>query len=237
WLTGSFGAGTCDEFSDVDMFLLVADDQLESFAAGWPDVAAPYQPLLCRRLGPAPVFTHVLPGWLRWDVVIGCPAALADLDAAGVRQLFSRDGLFPEHSRDRLDHSLDATVVREMVEEFLRVLGLLPVVLGRDELVTAASGAGLLRQLTTTLLRYRAENGRMSGALHLGRVLPPHEMVALQALPAAYAERDAVIRLHLACAAIFLPAARELLGADYPAQLEQACWAHLRERLGVAAVC
>ncbi|HET7387564.1 MAG TPA: nucleotidyltransferase domain-containing protein [Nocardioidaceae bacterium] len=235
WLTGSFGAGTSDEFSDVDMFVLVADETVESFAARWPDFAATYEPVLCRRLGAEPVFTHVLPGWLRWDVVIGGPAELAGLDAAGVRQLFNRDGLFPEHSRGGLDCGVDTAVVREIVEEFLRVLGLLPVVLGRGELVTAASGGGLLRQLTTTLLRYRAEEGSLSGALHLRRVLPAHEIAALQALPPAYAERDAVIRAHLACAAIFLPAAHEMLGADFPTDLERACWAHLRGHLDLTA--
>jgi len=122
---------------------------------------------------------------------------------------------------------------REMTQEFLRVLGLLPVVLGRDELVTAATGAGLLRQMLTTLLRYRAEGDRLSGALHLSRVLPPVELAALAALPPVYAERGSVVRLHLACAAMFLPVARELLGEAYPFALEAACWAHLRAHLPV----
>ena len=48
-----------------------------------------------------------------------------------------------------------------------------------------------------------------------------------------YAERGSVVRLHLACAGMFLPVARELLGAAYPFELEAACWAHLRAHLPV----
>jgi len=231
WLTGSFGAGEADELSDVDMFVLVADSHLDAYVDGWLDDVAPrYLPLLARRLGTASVFNHVLPGWLRWDVVIGGPAQLDDLDADRVGELFSRDGVRPAPLQDL---GPDRQRVLAMTEEFLRVLGLLPVVVGRGELVTATSGALMLSQLLTTLLRHRAEGPRMSGALHLARVLPDHEMATLKALPPVYAEEGAVLRAHLAVAALFLPVARDLLGDDYPDALEAACWSHLAGRLGV----
>jgi len=196
WLTGSFGAGEADEFSDVDMFVLLPDSHLPAYVDAWLDDVAPrYHPLLARRLGVAPVFNHVLPGWLRWDVVLGGPAQLNDLDA------------------DRM--------------------GLLPVGVGRGELVTATSGAIMLRQMLTTLLRHRVEGPRMSGALHLRRVLPEHEMAALAALPPVYADEGAVVAAHLSAAALFLPVARELLGPDHPDDLETACWDHLARHLGV----
>jgi hypothetical protein len=231
WLTGSFGAGTADELSDVDMFVLVADTILPGFVEAWlPEIAPRYRPLLARRLPSAPVFHHVLPGWLRWDVVVGGPAGLNDLDPDAVMELFNRDGVRPAPS---FRAGVQVETVREMTEEFLRVLGLLPVVVGRGELVTAVSGAELLRQLLTTLLRYRVEGPRLSGALHLSRVLPADEMAALSAMPPVYADRAAVIRAHLSCAAMFLPVARDLLGPDHPHELEKACWDYLRERLGV----
>jgi hypothetical protein len=211
WLTGSLGSGTDDSFSDVDMFVLVRDHDLPGFLDGWPQLADRYRPLLARRLGPAPVFNHVLEGWLRWDVVVGGPADLANMDRSQVTEVFNHDGLTPSSPSHR---GADPDVVREMTEEFLRVLG-------------------LLRQMLTTLLRYRAEGDRLSGALHLSRVLPPGEVAALAALPPVYAERGSVVRLHLACAGMFLPVARELLGEAYPFELEAACWAHLRAHLPV----
>ena len=173
WLTGSFGRGTADEHSDVDMFVLVPAEQRDRLVAGWPSVAARYDPLLVKRLGTAPVFTHVLPGWLRWDVVIGNDTDLAGVDRRRVEELFNKDGASPGSPGHR---GADPDVVREMTEEFLRVLGLLVVVLERDELVTGVAGSGLLRQMLTTLLRYRAEGDRLSGALHLSRVLPAEEL-------------------------------------------------------------
>lgn len=232
WLTGSLATGTDDAFSDVDMFVVVPDEHLASYLDEWPAVAERYRPLLARRLGPAPVFNHVLDGWLRWDVVVGTPGDVANMDPGLVSEVFNHDGLKPSSPSHR---GADPEVVREMTEEFLRVLGLLPVVLGRDEMVTAVSGAALLRQMLTTLLRYRAEGDRLSGALHLRRVLEPHEISALEALPPVYAERGSVIRLHLACAAMFLPVARDLLGESYPFDLEDACRQHLHAHLGVDA--
>jgi hypothetical protein len=49
-----------------------------------------------------------------------------------------------------------------------------------------------------------------------------------------YAEREAVVRAHVAAAAMFLPVARDLLGADHPAALEDGCWATLAEHLGIS---
>ena len=231
WLTGSFGAGEADEFSDVDMFVLLPDSHLPAYVDAWLDDVAPrYHPLLARRLGVAPVFNHVLPGWLRWDVVLGGPAQLNDLDADRIHELVNRDGVRPA-PLTRVGP--DPTTVLAMTEEFLRVLGLLPVVVGRGELVTATSGAIMLRQMLTTLLRHRVEGPRMSGALHLRRVLPEHEMAALAALPPVYADEGAVVAAHLSAAALFLPVARELLGPDHPDDLETACWDHLARHLGV----
>lgn len=232
WLTGSLGAGTADEHSDVDMFVLVHEAALPSYAGSWLDEVAPaYAPLLARRLGNASVFHHVLDGWLRWDVVVGGPAQVADLDGDAVVELLNRDGV---EVTSLADGRPESAPVLAMTEEFLRVLGLLPVVVERDELVSAVSGALMLRQMLTTLLRYRIEGPRMSGALHLNRVLPADELAALAALPPVYAERQAVVRAHVAAAAMFLPVARDLLGADFPAELERACWAHLEQRLGVS---
>ena len=80
WLTGSLGTGRDDRFSDVDMFVAVTEDALEGYLADWPSVAERYRPLHAHRLPGAPVFNHVLPGWLRWDVVIGTPHDLGNMD-------------------------------------------------------------------------------------------------------------------------------------------------------------
>ncbi|MGZ4428859.1 MAG: hypothetical protein ACXVW2_12210 [Nocardioidaceae bacterium] len=231
WLTGSHGSGVADALSDVDMFCLVTPQTGGAFLRDWPEhVRETYQPLMVQQVPGAPVFNHVLEGWLRWDLVIGTGTELAELDARRVTELFNKDGARAGSARHR---GADPDVVLEMTEEFLRVLGLLPVVVGRGELVSAVSGAALLRQTLITLLRYRAEGDALTGALHLNRVLPADELAALAALPAATAERSSVIEAHLACARLFLPAARAMLRDRYPAHLEHACLTHLEATLGL----
>ena len=230
WLTGSYGSGAADELSDVDMFCLVTPQTGGAFLRDWPEhVQETYRPLLFQQVPGAPVFNHVLEGWLRWDLVIGTGAELSELDARQVTEVFNKDGARAGSARHR---GADPDVVLEMTEEFLRVLGLLPVVVVRGELVSAVSGAALLRQTLITLFRYRAEGAAMTGALHLNRVLPADDLAALAALPAATAQRSSVIEAHLACARLFLPAARAMLRDRYPAALEQACLTHLEATLG-----
>jgi len=232
WLTGSLGRGTADRFSDMDMLVVVGPEVREAFARQWVElVSGLAAPLLVKAVVPPYIFAHVLPGWLRWDVTIGTSDHLAGLAASEVRELVNKDGLTPGPEAE--PQSADPAAVLALTEEFIRVLGLLPVVIGRGELVAAASGAGLLRTMTTSLLRMRVEGQAPSGALHLSRVLPVDEMEQLRSLPPLHADRESAIALHLACARIFLPVARSMLGADYPDRLEQACWKHLEAELGL----
>lgn len=233
WLTGSFGSRTEDEWSDVDMFALVDDDKRDGLVGSWPQFAARYGPLMLKQTPGTPVYGHILSGWLRWDLVIGTLHDLAFLDKRRVVELVNKDGAAAGSPGHR---GADLDVVLEMTEEFLRVLGLLPVVLARDEMVTAVSGTGLLRQLLTTLMRYRVEGDRLSGALHLSKVLPEDQLQALLALPVAHPDPGSVTEAHLACARMFLPVARQMLADRFPVQLEEACFLHLEEHLGADAV-
>ncbi|BDZ58867.1 nucleotidyltransferase domain-containing protein [Barrientosiimonas endolithica] len=224
WLTGSLGDGTADEFSDVDSLVVVEDSSYDDVLAEWDDLAREVAPfVLVKQLFPgAPIFNHITPEWLRWDVVLVRPQDAAErFELGAVRELFDRDGMTvpdPEPAGPA-----DQRAARGIVEEFIRVQGLLPVVLGRGELVTAASGAGLTRQHLTSLLRLRAEGSRPSGALHLSRVLPAELIAELAALPPVSADRDSVVALHRRTWELFMPVARELLGQDFPDALATAC--------------
>ena len=87
----------------------------------------------------------------------------------------------------------------------------------------------MLRQLLITLLRYRAEGDRLSGALHLRRCCRPGSTPPWRRCPRRL-RSAASVRAHLACAGLFLPVARELLGEAHPF-VEAACWEHLRRQL------
>jgi hypothetical protein len=116
------------------------------------------------------------------------------------------------------------------------VLGLLPVVVGRQEYVVAASGVGLLRGLLIQLMLQDVAIEDRGGALKLAGVLPADRLQALADLPAVEATRESVIAGHLACAQLFLPLARQIAkacDADWPTELEQALRDHLRRTLAL----
>jgi hypothetical protein len=237
WLAGSRARGTGDQYSDTDVFAVTAARERPALMADWPALAPRVSPLvLCRRVGLLPVYTHVTPRWERFDIVFGTTGDVPGRDRATVRLLFDRDGLDAQLGGPAPARQPDPVKVEATVTEFLRVLGLLPVVIGRAEYVAAASGAGLLRELLIRLMTEGSEAADPGGALKLAGVLTPGQLDALAGLPPIQATRESAIEAHLACARIFLPYARQLAGragARWPGDLEDAARRHLRTALSV----
>src|SRR5690606_33655741 len=114
---------------------------------------------------------------------------------------------------DRLPDTLpprmpDAGTVRYLIHEFIRMLGLMPVVLGREEYVTMVLGVGMLRGHLETLLMQDVADPDPGGILHLSRLLPPEQMQLLQSLPYPGPQRQALIAANIAIAREFMPRAR-----------------------------
>lgn len=237
WLAGSRGRGDDDEHSDVDVWLVVEADERAGFLADWPALVDRVTPTVLRqRVGRAPVFTHVTPEWLRFDVSVGTTGEVAERSRDGLAVLFDRDGLAAGLAPPTGPTSPDPDRITALATEFLRVLGLLPVVLGRAEYVVGVSGAALLRQKVIELMVEDTTAPDRGGALKLASLLPPERLDALAALPAAVADRDSVVAAHLAYARAFLPLAREIAdrtGARWPSELDDATRRQLRDRLGL----
>lgn len=85
-------AETEDQHSDVDTLLVVADPRFDDVLASWPDIARQLTPVVyLKRLGQAPVFNVVLPGWLRWDVTLARSDEPPYLVRGRVRRVFDKD--------------------------------------------------------------------------------------------------------------------------------------------------
>ena len=221
WLAGSMAAGTADAYSDVDLRVAIEDSGFDAFVADWhslPERLAPT--VMKRRIGPpeSPIVIAITPEWLRFDVAIARASAPARLS---FRVLFDRRERGPE--AQPTEQPDPAARLPGLVEEFIRVLGLLRVVHGRHEQVLAAHGAELLRWslVELFLIENRALRG---GMLHLNQFLTAEQRGLLETLPTGpFASQGALAR-------IFLPRARQLMaahGQPYPDEFERATLAYL----------
>lgn len=125
-----------------------------------------------------------------------------------------------------------------IVNEFLRVLGLLWTAVGREEYVLGLTGVDLLRRLTIDLML--EENGvgpiERGGALHRSPFLNLEQRRELEALTPVVSGRDGLIAANVQLVAIFLPRARRLaekIGMTWPSPFEAATRRHLQNRLGL----
>jgi predicted nucleotidyltransferase len=237
WLTGSLGRGAGDRYSDLDVLVAVADADRPGLLDDWSGLADSVASIVhTQRLGTA-VVNHITDGWLRFDASFVDPGDLSERSADGLLPLFDRDDLATRLGGPASSAGPSAATVGRLTREFLRILGLLPVVLGRDEYVVGASGAGLARTLLIQLMVEEVAAPDPGGALHLRGLLPPDRLAQLAALPPIAATRESVLAVHLAVADLFLPLARTLAdrsGTPWPAEMLAALREHLDRELGVA---
>jgi hypothetical protein len=239
WLGRSLGRGAGDEFSDVDVMALVAEGP--AFAVGQryaSEVGRIAEPVLVNTLYGGRVVNVVTDDWRRFDLSFIEAAELGRFDAARLVPLFNRGDRGPPRADPEAYRPTPETVLA-LVNEFLRVLGLLVGAVGREEWLLSLSGLDILRRLTIDLML--EENGvgqaERGGALRRNPLLTPEQLLQLASLSPAVADRAGVIAANAEVAAIFLPRARRLaaeIGATWPTAFEAATRRHLQERVGLA---
>lgn len=236
FVTGSLACGEGDEHSDLDTVLVVGSEALAEMVSAAREWVAQFADLVLWRQvhPPYPLFHAITEDWQRLDVTIAAPDCLT-LTKDRARPLLDRTNLYdglPEHPAER---PLRPETIGRLVEEFLRVLGLAPVALGRGDYVGGVTGVALLRGLLIELMVAEQNPLHPPGAKSLSRVLPAADIALLKELPNPQAARDPVLAANLALAAAFLPRARRLAvktGLDWPQRLETACRARLHRELG-----
>lgn len=237
WLSGSLGKGQGDAWSDIDLTALVEEADirpcLDDYAAGY----AGMPPTVLTHEVYGRVFAATTPDWDRFDIVFHTPAEIARMNGAGLKLLLGDHALTPP-SREAPADTGAARRVEALAKEFLRILGLLPVAVGRGEWVVAQQGVELLRKMLVDLML--EENGigpgQRGGAKRLNPFLTPEQRGLLEAIPLAASNGPSLIAANRAHAQPFLARARALsdrLGAAWPQALEEATRLHLRTTLGL----
>lgn len=240
WLGGSFGRGEADAYSDVDLIAIVAAEHQAGFAQHWRTQVKALMPIVLwyqARSGGA-VHNAIGQGWERIDLLLVDPAGALHRTRDGTRCLVDHVGRYDRLAAHRDWPGPDRTRVAVLIDEFLRVLGLLPVVLGRREYLTARAGLEMQRMALFQLLSEAVDRADKGGMLAWSRRLPPDEISLLERLPQADLTEASLIEAYLAVATAFLPRARAVAARwdiAWPTAFEAATWAHLHRSLGVEA--
>lgn len=243
WLGGSLARGDADRLSDIDFVAAAGDGPLDEAAADVESVIArEFELVLTRRRGDAQfrLLNFVTYEWMRLDFSLFASAAIAGSGHRGLRRLFDKDGVGGAVEQPPAPgHPPAAREVGFALTEFARVLGLLPVVLHRGDLLGAVSGAFVLREQLVALFRYDQEDKPARGALNQTSTVSEAGAEVLLRLPAVEAERSSVLRFHQACLSAFLeygPGVADRHQVEWPARLVEALLNRLAREFGAAFV-
>ncbi len=238
FLSGSYGNGLSDEYSDIDFVLVSEDGASDAVANLWRKaVELTGEIVLWWDRTNVPVLINAITAdWTRTDVVILKPDQLGRQTQNALKPLFDRDNLYERLAKDTPKRSPDLKRFRYEVEDFIRILGLLHLAVGRDEYINGVLGVYLLRNKLVDLLIDETDAPNRGGILHLNRLITDEQKDLLMSMPPATPNRDAMISAQLAYAEAYLPRARkraEQLGMEWPERFEAVTWARLEETLSV----
>ena len=235
FLSGSFGTGTSDRFSDVDVLAIAEAADHEALAADWRKALEAIAPIVhYNRLPHALVLNAITDDWLRIDLHIANRDHLAHTAQDSLKPLVDRDNLYATLRPETPEPPRNPGRLGWMVGEFIRILGLTPVAIGRGEVELMTVGNTFLRRFLTDLLTIEVNPRLPGGMLHLSRVLDPARMAVLASVPLPQLDADSAIESNLALARAFMPRAKALcasLGVEWPAAFEAATRRNLERAL------
>jgi predicted nucleotidyltransferase len=237
WLTGSLGAGRGDAWSDIDITLVVAAGDIQDLLGDLmrPDGPLPATALRLSQFGR--LVNGTTPDLMRFDLVLVTPDEFARQDPAGVRLLFGDASQAPpQRPAPSQDPAAAARRIEGLVTEFLRILSLAPVAVGRREWVVMQDGVGHLRRLLIELMLEENDIGpaERGGAKKLYPFLTAEQIAELEALAPPRAVKAELIAANRDLRDRFLPRARRVAGergAAWPADWEAAVMSGLARDL------
>ena len=237
WLTGSLGAGRGDAWSDIDITLVVRADGMPGLLGDLMAQDGPLPATALRLSQFGRLVNGTTPKLQRFDLLLSTPEEFARHSGGAVKLLFGDAGQGPaERASPPSDPAAGARRIEGLVTEFLRVLSLATVPVGRREWVVMQDGVGHLRRLLIELML--EENGvgpaERGGAKKLYPFLTAEQIAELEALVAPRAIEAELLAANRDLRDRFLPRARrvaEARGAVWPADWEAAVMSGLARDL------
>ncbi|MCC5960106.1 MAG: nucleotidyltransferase domain-containing protein [Rhodobacteraceae bacterium] len=238
FLSGSFGTGLADAYSDIDFILVSDEGATDEIARIWQGaIAKTGEIVLWWDRTPVPVLINAITAdWTRTDVLILKPSQMSAQTQDALKPLIDHDGIYATLPKAVSEHQPNPEKLKRQIEDFIRILGLLHLAVGRKEYINGVLGIFHLRNYLVELMIEETNAPHRGGILHLNRLITQPQKDVLTALPAPVAEQAAMIEAHLAYAAAYLPRARRMaqqLGLDWPERFETVTWARLKKTLNV----
>ena len=236
FLSGSYGNGMADEYSDID-FVMVADEGAsDAVAEIWREAVNRTGEIVLwwDRTNVPVLINAITEDWTRTDVIILKPDQMGSHTQSSLKPLFDHDNIYRDLAETAPKREPNVKKFRHQVEEFIRIIGLLHLAAGREEYINGVLGVFHLRNLLVDLLIEETDAPNRGGVLHLNRLISQEQRDLLTSLPPAIPNRDTMISAHLAYAKAYLPRARlraAHLGMEWPERFEAATWARLGEAL------
>lgn len=237
WLSGSFGRGDGDAWSDIDITAVADEEDLPHCVAEYGGSRNPVGETVILSTLYGRIVSAVRPDWERYDIVFTTTQEFRTTDKTALRPLKIASLDAPAAPpKPPKPYQVSADAVLTASREFLRILGLLPTAIGRQEWLSSQEGIGLMRKALIELMIEANGIGRSQrgGAKRLNPYLTAEQRAAVEAAPQPAADRDSVIAANRALAELFIPLGKRLCeetGAAWPQALEDATRRHLAKVL------
>ncbi len=238
WLEGSFAKGTADRYSDLDIHLLVAEKDKETFQQELESWLSDIQPLvLFKNTFPGQIITAITTASLRLDVWLHVGDTIS-LEPTKVRVLSAAEGRiqFKEAYKDQTPKD-DSPVLKQHLNEFWRVLAILPTVLGREERIAGFMGTTFLVMSLTEVLIIGGKKQRDRGVKNINAFLPQALREEIEtALTMPSLNREGIAKAPLRLAAIMQRCGPDIAkqhGISYPFALEKAVLSYISRELQI----
>ena len=238
WLEGSFGRGAADRYSDIDIHLLVAEENKEAFQQRLESWLSDIQPLvLFKDTFPGQMITCITTRGLRVDVWVHSGKTIS-LERSSVHVLSAAEGCIQFKAACRNDEPQEvASALKQHINEFWRVLAILPTVLGREEHIAGFMGTTFVVMSLTEVLIIGNGKQRDRGIKNVNAFLPQVLKEEIEtALTMQDIDRESIARAHLRLTTImqrYGPSIAEQHGLTYPFALEEAVLNYVSKKLQI----
>jgi hypothetical protein len=235
WLTGSFGRGNADRYSDIDLNLWLEGSELDAFRQATQAWLQGIRPLvLFRWMFNDRMANALTADGLRLDLWLHTNAPT--LDHERVHLLLDRTNRVQFDTRPTApDTTTVAARLFDQIREFWRCIALTPAVIGREEYIVAVVGLTVEVNLLTDVVITGYGIPRDSGVKRLNPFLPAGLRAEIEgALAFGALTGKSLTAAHLALARIMMREGRQLAtqhGFAYPFKVEEAALGYIRREL------